>query len=331
MNFLRFDWFFALPITKQALWLTIAALLGSCKPPGNGAWQGYVEGDTLYISAPVSGNLIKLEVERGAQVEPQATLFGLDPQPDQSALLAARAEYEAIQNEINDLHKGLRPDEIRVIQAEKDLAASGIQLAQLELQRIHNLTAQNMASQEAEDLARAELTNQESKYEQASARLDSAQIGARPDLIRATEARAQAAEAKIRQLQWAVDQKQQDAPAAGKVEDVYYRPGEFVPAGKPVLALLPPDRIKVRFFVDEPHLQSLHLGETVTISGEGFQPISAKIRFISSEAEYTPPFIYSKENRQKFVYLVEAWPEPQDATRLNLGLPVDVALSTPQP
>jgi HlyD family secretion protein len=130
----------------------------------------------------------------------------------------------------------------------------------------------------------------------------------------------------LAQAQWRLDQKTQVAPAAGVVTDTLFRPGEWVAAGAPIVSLLPPGNVKVRFYVPEPQLAAVRVGGSVAVRCDGCaSTIAARIAFIAPQAEYTPPVIYSRENRAKLVYLVEARPEPPDPA-LHPGLPVEVQL-----
>ncbi|CDH43598.1 HlyD family secretion protein (fragment) [Candidatus Contendobacter odensis Run_B_J11] len=115
------------------------------------------------------------------------------------------------------------------------------------------------------------------------------------------------------------------------MEDRYYQVGEWVPAGSPVLSLLSDQAIKARFYVPEPRLSQVRLGSTVTLACDQCgPPVAATVRFVAQEAEFTPPVIYSKENRARLVYRVEAWPSAADAARLRPGQPVDVLLGDPK-
>jgi HlyD family secretion protein len=113
------------------------------------------------------------------------------------------------------------------------------------------------------------------------------------------------------------------------VQQIYFRPGETAPPGRPVLSLLPPGNLKVRFFAPETRLATIRYGETVKVSCDGCgTDIDAKITFIASSAEYTPPVIYSREERAKLVYMIEA--RPTDPDKLRVGQPVTVTLSEGQ-
>ena len=130
---------------------------------------------------------------------------------------------------------------------------------------------------------------------------------------------------QLAQAQWLLGQKTVDAPAAGLIEDTYYRVGEWVPAGAPIVSLLPPENRMLRFFVPEPRLASVKVGQSVLVRVDGAaQPIKAVISYIAPRAEFTPPVIYSREARAKLVFLVEARPAPGDALALHPGQPVDV-------
>lgn len=157
-------------------------------------------------------------------------------------------------------------------------------------------------------------TKSRADFDQASSTLTSAQ------------ARVQAATAALATAQQNMADREIAAPVAGSVEEIYHRQGERTGPNEPILALLPPANIKVRFFVPETGLSKLKLGQEVSVTCDACQaPISARVSFIARDAQYTPPFIYSKEERGKLVYLVEA--KPADARDLRPGQPVDVSLA----
>lgn len=155
----------------------------------------------------------------------------------------------------------------------------------------------------------------------AQARLDDAQAAKARDTAAVASARAAHEEAQVR-----LGKRKVFAARAGSVEEIYFRAGEVVNAGQPVVAILPPGNLKVRFYVSEPLRASLRVGEQVKVSCDGCEPgLTAKISFIAREAEFTPPVIFSREERKKLVYLVEARPEG-DTAALTAGQPVTVTL-----
>jgi HlyD family secretion protein len=136
-----------------------------------------------------------------------------------------------------------------------------------------------------------------------------------------------AARAALDQADWRLEQKAQRAPQDGLVQETLFVQGEWVPAGAPVVNLLPPGNIKVRFFLPETQLGAVRIGQPVQMTCDGCgAAVSGAVTYIAPQAEFTPPVIYSRERREKLVFLVEARPAPADATRLHPGQPVEVAL-----
>jgi HlyD family secretion protein len=140
----------------------------------------------------------------------------------------------------------------------------------------------------------------------------------------AASAEMRSAEARVNTSQTRLARRKLASPVAGTVQQIYFRPGEMVPAGRPVLALLPPGNLKVRFFVPESVLPRIAYGDTITLRCDGCADQTAKVSFIAKSAEYTPPVIYSLEERNKLVFLIEALPDQPD--KLRVGQPVDVRL-----
>lgn len=140
-----------------------------------------------------------------------------------------------------------------------------------------------------------------------------------------------AAEAAVRQSQWQLEQKSVEAPATGLVYDTLYRQGEWVGAGKPVVTLLPPGNLKVRFFLGEDQLPSVRPGMKLRVITDGGRAVDAPITYIAPQAEYTPPVIFSRDQRRKLVFMVELSVPAAAARDLHPGLPVDVVLPAHRP
>jgi HlyD family secretion protein len=250
-------------ILRIALLLAVAggaayayyALRGPAEP---GFYQGYVEGESIRIGAPVSGTLAALAVRRGQTVRAGDPLFELD----RTAETAARDE-----------------------------AAAALRFAEAQYKRQQELISTRATPVEKLDAAR-------NAYEQAKATLTRAQH---------------------RLVEMAPK-----APADALVEDTMALPGDFINAGTPIVSLLRPDKIKLRFFVPEAALAGTRTGRIVTFRCDSCpSDLRARIVYVSPRAEYTPPVIYSVGSRDKLVYMVEAVPiDPP--MRLNPGQPVDV-------
>ncbi len=177
-------------------------------------------------------------------------------------------------------------------------------------------------------LAQASVTNARYAYERAQALLKTA-AGTQRALDDA-EAALRTAEARLNSAQTRLTRRKVFSPVTGSVQQIYYRPGEMVPAGRPVVALLPPGNIKVRFFVPETELPKISLGENVKITCDGCRAdVAARVTFISRSSEFTPPVIYSQEERSKLVFMVEARTDTPET--LRVGQPVTVTLQPAQP
>jgi HlyD family secretion protein len=169
----------------------------------------------------------------------------------------------------------------------------------------------------------AAVKNAQQAYDRAQALLKT-QSGTQRTLDEA-EAALRTAQARLNSAQTRLARRKMFSPVAGSVQQIYYRVGELVPAGKPIVAILPPGNLKVRFFVNEATLPKLKIGDTIAVSCDGCQPgITARISFIARSSEFTPPVIYSMEERSKLVFLIEARTDTPE--RLRVGQPVSVAL-----
>lgn len=139
------------------------------------------------------------------------------------------------------------------------------------------------------------------------------------------EAALNQAKANLAAARTRLARRRMSAPVSGTVQRIYYRPGETVQPGKPVMALLPPSNLKIRFFAPEPRLSTIKIGDTVEVSCDACPAdLTATISFIAQSAEFTPPVIYSSEERNKLVFLIEARPDQPEHFRV--GLPVSVRL-----
>ncbi|HEX3626919.1 MAG TPA: efflux RND transporter periplasmic adaptor subunit [Verrucomicrobiae bacterium] len=253
-----------------------AACFAGCSREPDNVFQGYIEGEYVYIASPLSGALTNLAVARGGEVKTSQLLFSLERGSEAAALTTA---------------------EKNLAQAKANLA-----LSETTLKRRQQLRENH------------EVISQE-ELDQANAQRD------------ANAAQTASLAAALAKAKWSFDQKEQFAPTNAFVQDTLYRQGEFVAAGSPVVVLLPPANIKTRFFVPQAILPRIKAGDTVTVTFDGSpRAYSATISFISTQNEFTPPVIYSRENRAKLVFMIEATFSPEDAAELRPGQPVDVKI-----
>lgn len=277
--------------------------------------SGYIEGEELYLASPVAGSVASVSAVEGTRVTVGQQLFTID-----TATLAAqeqqrRANVAAAQTQIASAEANAR-------QADADVAAARADAdrARQDLARLMSVRRDDSAAVAGRDIdaARAALRG-------ANAKVSAAQKNSDARLSQIEAARAQAEEAKggQREAQIRVNQLSPNAPAAGRVEDVYFQPGEWVNANQAVVALLLDNKVKVRFYVPEQQVAAYTPGRTVHFSCDGCATgLSAVIRYVSPRPEFTPPIIYSRDSRDRLVFMVEAYPaRPAD---LLPGLPVDV-------
>lgn len=213
----------------------------------------------------------------------------------------------------------IAPDEVGRVEtlnvSEGQEVAAGAQLFSLDAD------LQRAAVAETE----AAVTNARITYQRAQELLKKA-VGSQKAFDDA-ESTLRTAEARLNSTKTRLDRRRVLAPAAGKIQEVYYREGEMVQSGRPIVSLLPPGNIKVRFFVPQAVLPTVHIGDRVAVRCDGCaSDIFARVRFISAQAEFTPPVIYSQEERARLVFRLEAIPERPDD--LRVGQPVTIVLQS---
>ena len=320
--------------TSMRLFFLLAAgavcsvLLAACKQEEAKTYQGYVEGEFLYLASPQAGYLERLVVPRGQRVSLGQPVFSISSEPDLQALKQAEAQAAAARERVQNLKAPRRQPEIGALAAQLNAAEAALRLSEAQLKRQQQLVAQHFIADAQVDEARA--VRDRDAAQSASIRQQiatyRASIGRQAE-VSGAEADVLAATAQVEQKRWQVERKSVAAPAEGEISDTYYRAGEWVPAGAPVASLLPDARRRLRFFVPETVVGKLKPGQAILAHCDGCtQPISAHVDFIATEAEYTPPVIYSRGSREKLVFRVEAVPDGAQALSLRPGLPADIEI-----
>ena len=289
---------------KRAAIIGMAALVCACAKQEARPLQGYGEADYTYVSSQDGGVIADVAVREGDALEAGALAFTLDPSRAALSARSADASQAAARTRaLNALNDAVRN------------AQANHALAQATFNRTQQLREQGFASAAQMDRDRAALQSAgavlaQTRAERDAAMRDASAAGAQADL-----ARTRLTDMRIL------------APVAGRVERIYHRAGEVVAPGAPVLALLAPQNMKIRFFAPETIISQLQVGQTVSIACDGCASgLTARISYIANEPQFTPPVIYSEQERAKLVFLVEA--RPDDPSAIRPGLPVDV---TPQP
>lgn len=305
--------------------LACVALAG-CSGETDEPLTGYVEGTFVNLAAETSGRLITRPLRAGGRVTAGDLAFMLDDVDQREALTAMQARLAQAQAELANLTTGQRKEEISVLAAELESARTNYTHAEDDLRRKLTLRERGIVADAAVDDARAVRDAADAAVEAAERRLMVARLPARPEVVAAAENNVIAMEADVARARHALDLRTIRAPVDAYVENTYFEVGELVAAGRTVATLLPDGARKIRFFVPEPELARLGIGGTVGLDCDGCADgLSAEINFIASEAEFTPPVIFSQDSRDKLVFLVEAVPRGA-AADLKVGQPVDVTL-----
>ena len=277
--------------------------------------SGYIEGESLFLAAPVAGTVGSITAQEGERVAAGAQLFTIDP-----ATLSAQGEQARAQ--VAEARTQIATAEANAQQAEAEAtaAAADADRARRDLSRLLSVRREDPAAVAGKDIDAANAALRES-----NARLNAARktAQARRAQIAAAHAQENQARGGEREVAIRVGQLAPPAPSAARVEDVFYRPGEWVAANQPVVSLLPDDRVKVRFFVPEQEVARYRPGRSVRFSCDGCAAgLMAKISYVSPRPEFTPPVIFSRDSRDRLVFMVEAL--PAKPANLMPGLPVDV-------
>ncbi|HEX8713585.1 MAG TPA: HlyD family efflux transporter periplasmic adaptor subunit [Terracidiphilus sp.] len=304
-----------------------ALLVAACGRKQPATYQGYVEGRFVYVASPESGRLDQLSVSRGETIASGHSLFSLDREPEASAVLQAQQLLRSAQARLADLQTGKRPVEVDVTRA---------QLAQAETQRKQatELLASYQAQYRAGGIPQTDLINAQAAADSSAAKIRELQaalavdaLPARDQQIKSQQNQVAADRASLADAEWRLQQKNIASPRRGLVFDTLYRVGEWVGAGSPVIQLLPPENIELRFFVPEPVMGELKVGRQISVHCDGCSAnVPAAITYISPQCEYTPPVLYSNQNRAKLVYMIIARPPLDKAAMLHPGQPIEVSL-----
>jgi HlyD family secretion protein len=277
--------------------------------------SGYIEGENLYLAAPVAGTVETVSAVEGQRVSAGQRLFQIEP-----ATLTAQGEQAAAN--VAAARTQIASAEAQAQQAEADVSAASADAvrARQDLARLLSVKRADSSAVAGKDIDAARAALRE-----ANARVAAAQKTAQARRAEIASSRAQAEQAQggAREVAIRVGQLAPVAPSPARVEDVFFQPGEWVNANQAVVSLIPDNKVKVRFFVPEEQVARYRPGKQVRFSCDSCgDELTATVRYVSPRPEFTPPIIYSRDSRDRLVFMVEAYP----ARPANLlpGLPVDV-------
>jgi HlyD family secretion protein len=288
-------------------------LVSGCNAPQNDHWLGYVEGEMALIAAPQPGWITSIDVARGAHVKPGVPLFTLDAIREVAARDNATAAITAAREQGSQAAAQIAQAQAQQAQIEADIVRN-----EKELARQQDLVRTGASPRRDLELAQAAYDSTRAQRNQTIAQQTQAAAARRQ-----ADAQARQAQASLATAEFNLSERAVHALVAGEVQDIYFRQGEYANAGTPVIAVLPPANVFVRFFVPEPELSKLMLGTEVHLACDGcVADLMGTISFISAQAEFTPPVIYSVGNRERLVFKAEA--RVAGGLPLRPGLPVEV-------
>ncbi|MDD5051448.1 MAG: HlyD family efflux transporter periplasmic adaptor subunit [Sulfuricurvum sp.] len=291
------------------------------------SYQGYVEGEYVNIASSQSGRLTKLFVKRGDTINASTPLFVLDSENETAQLRQNESELASAKAVLNDMTKGSRPEELEVIQSKLSQAKADAENFKTQLTRNKELYKGNALSQESLDNTTALAHRSSALVSELENTLKVAKLGGRKDLIKSQHEKIDQIQSLITQSLWRLGEKGRKSPTNALVFDTLYREGEFVPTGGIVVRLLPPQNRKIRFFVPEKIAEGLQIHQKVHFyKMNDPKSIEGEITYLSPEAEYTPPLIYSNESKNRLVFMVEAYPKLSEAIQFHPGQPIQVVI-----
>lgn len=304
----------------------ISSLFPGCAPAPPLA-TGYVEGQYVLIAPVEISQIDQITVRRGDRYGAGQALVYLERRDAEIDLNKARAAHEQAKSVLGNLSQGRRPEEIAVIEA--SLLSARLQATEMarELARVKDLLDRGIAAQATYDQAETNNAVAAARVKELQANLSVARLPAREDEIKAARAAVSQAGAQVENAIWRLSKRTLSAEMDGTVVDLIRSAGEVAGPQSPVLSVLPDGAVTLRLYVPEYSLSQIALGQVLQVGCDGCPAgLSAKINYISDGPEFTPPVIYSLENRQKLVYLIEALPLG-DSIRLKPGQIVNVDLS----
>lgn len=321
------QFFFMLRCITVMLTAIFAFNLSSCHDAAHHRYQGYIEGRNTYLASPYSGKLIKAWVVRGERVKKGQLLFQLDPEPQMMEIKQANAALAQSRQMLDDLKKPRRPAEIAAIEAQVGQADAQLHLAKLRVKRHEILYAKHVLDKDTLDASVERVRETEYLKSQFEANLALSKLGSRENLIKAQVAQIILLTSKRNQSKWELSQKKLFAPTEGVIFDTYFKIGEFVDSQRAVASVLSPENIQIIFFIPEKELHLLQVGQSITFDCDGCSKANpAKIEYISPEAEYVPPLVYSRDNSDHLVFRIRA--SISKAANFKPGQPVMVDVAT---
>ena len=303
----------------------LALLFNACLPPEPIA-TGYVEGDYVLVAPIETAQIAAIPVKRGDHITFDQTVAILERRDTEIAVAQAQATIAQAQSQLANLTRGARPEQIATLEATIAAAQFSAQEAQRDMERQQKLLEKGTMSNSRFDQAHTSFDVAKAKVEELKANLAYVRLPAREDEIAAAQATVKQAKAALEAAQWRLKKRTLKTSQPGIVVDVIRNLGEVAGPQAPILQILPEGGTKLRLYIPEKSLAAIKIGTRLNVECDACAGGDiARVSYISDGPEFTPPVIYSLQNRQKLVYLIEAKLETNSA--LKPGQIVSVQLS----
>lgn len=314
-------------INKIVINFCILLSLFGCDQSDSLSLAGYTYGEFTYLSFPYTEEVETLFVNKGDMVRKGQKLMQLASFTAENALQVAEEKVNAEKALLLKLEAGERPAALDIIYSQLVQAKSAAALAKSQLARKSKLYTERMISAAEWERVNEEYVQKNAHVKELQQQIKLKKLPARQDEINKQKSQVESAILQRNKAHWELRQRVLFAPQDAIVYDVLYHQGERPLAGKPVISLLPPENVKVRFFVPEKRLGEIHTGMKIKIYCDGCKkPLAGHINYISPQAEFSPPVIYSNQRREKLLFMAEAIPIKKDVWLIKPGQPVNVEM-----
>jgi len=291
----------------------------------NLVFSGYVEADYVYVAPTVTGRVETIPVTDNQYVTDREVLFKQNSDQQQAALLAAQSNVKALEAALDNIRTGAREEELAVVRAQLEMAQANLKLSKLNLDRDLQLLADGIVTDAKVEQERTAFASANAQVGQLHAQLTSMELPARSAELLKAEANVDAANAEVQAAQSKLEMLTTRSPISGRIERVLYSVGEVVRVAEPVISILPDEPHSVIFYIPEERLMEFKIGDQMLLNCDGCSSgILATLEDINVKSEFTPPIIYSRDERSRLVFRAKA--RLPEGVSMNPGQPVSLEM-----
>ncbi|MEE4010482.1 HlyD family efflux transporter periplasmic adaptor subunit [Roseibium sp. FZY0029] len=305
---------------------SLSLFVAGCYGEEGNVALGNLERDRVALTATANEVLVELPVPQGTFVKKGTVLAQLDPAEQQAIVAQAKAEVQKAKANLVKLENGARQEEIAKARASVAGAKAELEDAQATFERYNDLTGRGTTSQAQLDSAKAARDAADATLQSAQEQLKELVAGTRPEDLDIAKAELEAAQASLATQEKILSDLTITASRDGTLDSLPWNLGERVTAGSPVVVMLAGDAPYARVYVPEPHRVKVKQGDKLEVRIDGLdKPIEGTVRWISSEASFTPYYALNQSERARLMYVAEVQ-LPDSANDLPNGVPAQVVL-----